>query len=222
MQRYTTFALAKEGEKDNLSNRLKWLPDDLLKAEVVLWYAERCRTYENYQKILGEYGSFLTTENHRERMNAVSARLYQGKKGEMAADFTYPDRNGKLVSLSDFRGKVVLVDVWATWCGPCCAEIPHLEKLVERFKDNDKIQFISISVDTALKAWLNKLEKDKPAWAQFIFPKEEAARFMQAWGISGIPRFILIDRNGKIYAADAPRPSDEGLVEILEKAMNEE
>lgn len=45
---------------------------------------------------------------------------------------------------------------------------------------------------------------------------------MQAWGISGIPRFILIDRNGKIYAADAPRPSDEGLVEILEKAMNEE
>ena len=87
--------------------------------------------------------------------------------------------------------------MWATWCGPCCAEIPHLEKLVERFKDNDKIQFISISVDTALKAWLNKLEKDKPAWAQFIFPKEEAARFMQAWGISGIPRFILIDRNGK-------------------------
>ena len=107
------------------------------------------------------------------------------------------------------------------WVITCCAEIPRLEKLVEHFKENDKIQFISISIDADQKAWLEKLEKDKPEWAQFILSKKEAKRFMDEWGITGIPRFIMIDRDGKIYAADAARPSDEKIIETLEKAMNE-
>ena len=172
--------------------------------------------WDRFRTFAGDYPEII--RDCEERI----AGICRTAKGTDAGDAVLQTPDGKTCKLSDFFGKLTYIDVWATWCGPCCAEIPHLEKLVERFKDNDKIQFISISVDTALKAWLNKLEKDKPAWAQFIFPKEEAARFMQAWGISGIPRFILIDRNGKIYAADAPRPSDEGLVEILEKAMNEE
>ena len=76
-----------------------------------------------------------------------------------------------------------------------------------------------MSVDTALKAWLNKLEKDKPAWAQFIFPKEEAARFMQAWGISGIPRFILIDKEGNWVDTEALRPSNPALKKLLKNLL---
>ena len=172
--------------------------------------------WDRYCKFAADYPELIRSNEER------IASIRRTAKGTDAGDAVLQTPDGKTCKLSDFFGKLTYIDVWATWCGPCCAEIPHLEKLVEHFKGNDRIQFISISVDSAPKAWLNKLEKDKPAWAQFILSKEEAARFMQAWGISGIPRFILIDRHGKIYAANAPRPSDEGIVEILEKAMNEE
>ena len=61
----------------------------------------------------------------------MAANLYKAEEGMRAADFTYPDKDGKMVSLSDFKGKVVLVDVWATWCSPCRKELPYLKKLEE-------------------------------------------------------------------------------------------
>ena len=94
-----------------------------------------------------------------------------------------------------------------------------MEKLVAHFKGNDRVQFISISVDANKKAWQAKLEKDKPEWSQFILSSKDAKAFQEAWGISGIPRFIMIDKNGKIFEADAMRPSDEGIIEFIEEQI---
>lgn len=138
-------------------------------------------------------------------------------KGAPAFDTTMTSPEGKVDRLSDHFGKFLYIDVWATWCGPCCAEIPHLEKLVERFKDNDRVEFISLSVDSDRKAWQKKLDTDRPAWAQFILSKDETAAFMKAWGITGIPRFIMIDKEGRIFAADATRPSDEATAATIEE-----
>ena len=90
------------------------------------------------------------------------------KKGSVAADFTMTDKNGKVVSLKDLRGKAVYIDCWATWCGPCCMEIPYMERLYEHYKNNKDIELISISLDTNKNKWLNKLKEDKPKWHQFI------------------------------------------------------
>lgn len=140
-------------------------------------------------------------------------------KGTDAIDAVLENPEGKTCRLSDLFGKFTYIDVWATWCGPCCAEIPHLEKLAAHFKGDDRVQFISLSVDAGKKAWLAKLEKDRPGWPQFILSPDEAKRFMEAWGISDIPRFIMIDKDGKIFAADAPRPSDENIVSAIEAAL---
>lgn len=218
LQRYTTFAVGGQQAKSTLADRLAWLPCDLLKAEMVLWQAERCRTYEDYLRILADYGQYLTTTNHAERKGAVSAKLYVGTKGKQAADFTYPDRNGKMVSLSDFRGKVVLVDVWATWCGPCRAEIPHLVKLEKEMQGKDVV-FISVSVDDKKdhQKWLDVLDSEGMHGVQL---------FAGGWGqivkdykIKGIPRFMVFDRNGNVVTTQSPRPSNPELKKLLEKML---
>ncbi len=141
--------------------------------------------------------------------------------GSMTApDFTFSDRNGKGYRLSDMRGKVLYIDCWATWCGPCCREIPFLEKRVEEYKGNDKVRFVSISVDSNKEAWEKKLDKDKPEWEQFIVNGEENKIMSKAYGISGIPRFILINPDGTIADGDAFRPSNENFHQKLDAVLN--
>ena len=139
------------------------------------------------------------------------------KSGVMAHDNEFCDAAANVHRFSEFKGKVLYVDIWATWCGPCKMEIPHLAKVVEHFKDNDDVKIISISVDTNRKAWENKIAADKPAWAQYIANKQQYAQISKDWGIMGIPRFILINKDGSIYDGDAIRPSNPKLIPLLEK-----
>lgn len=148
------------------------------------------------------------------------AAIKATKKGMIAPDFTFSDRDGKSYRLSDMRGKVVYIDCWATWCGPCCREIPFLEKRVAEYKGNDKVRFISISVDRNKKAWENKLDQDKPEWEQFIVSKEEDKVISKAYGIASIPRFILINADGTIANGDAFRPSDKDFHQKLDAVLN--
>lgn len=144
----------------------------------------------------------------------------QTASGKTAPDITMETIDGKQVQLASLlKGKFTYIDVWATWCGPCCAEIPHLEKLVEKYKDNDKVQFISISVDTNRQAWENKLKKDNPQWQQYLLTPENNKIFSANWGITGIPRFILIDANGNVYNANASRPSNKETEETIDKII---
>lgn len=142
------------------------------------------------------------------------------KSGMKCPDAAFTDADGKVHHLSEFFGKVLYVDLWATWCGPCCMEIPHMEKRVEHYKDNAKIQFISISLDRDRKAWLKKVEKDQPAWPQFNADSEQDKVISQQWGVTGIPRFLIINADGTINNADAFRPSDDDFVSKIDAILN--
>lgn len=128
--------------------------------------------------------------------------------------------DGKEVKLSDFYGKVLYIDFWATWCGPCVKETPHMEKLAERYKDNDKILFISISTDDNAEAWRKKITNDKPFWPQYRIFGKSGNDFMSATNMRFIPRFMIVLPNGKIFNLDAPRPSNvEAVTAEIEKAL---
>lgn len=177
------------------------------------------------EKFIADYLRFaghdsLIANSLVEQFYANEKAKKQTKKGRTAPDITLMAPDGSKVLLSKvLNSKFTYIDVWATWCGPCVKEIPHLAKLVERYKGNDKVQFISISVDSDQKAWHRKLNADHPQWPQYILSAEDNKKFSEDWGISGIPRFIMIDENGQIFNADASRPSDEKTATIIDQQI---
>ena len=140
------------------------------------------------------------------------------KPGEAAIDFTYPDRNGNKFALSDFKGKLVYVDVWATWCGPCVREIPHLIKLEKDYHNKD-IVFLSVSVDDNKEAWEKMLEEYNLGGVQLIGDKGWQTTIMQSYAIDGIPRFMLFNKEGNIISLMAPRPSSEDIRILIDQYL---
>ncbi|QOD60228.1 TlpA family protein disulfide reductase [Polaribacter haliotis] len=169
---------------------------------------------EDYYSI---YSKNSTDEVNNAKIDAEYKKIMSLSKGNPSPKFTDFENNaGGTKSLDDLKGKYVYIDVWATWCGPCIAEIPSLKKVEKEFHDKN-IEFVSISIDT---------EKDYEKWKKMIVDRELGglqlmadnnwdSKFIQDYGIKGIPRFILIDPQGNIVSANAPRPSDKKLVETL-------
>ncbi|MBO7069416.1 MAG: TlpA family protein disulfide reductase [Bacteroidaceae bacterium] len=135
-------------------------------------------------------------------------------------DVTIERADGTTLQLSSLFGKTLYLDFWATWCPPCCAEIPHLKKLSEKLADNKDIRIISISVDQDREAWVKKINADKPAWEQYRISAEKAEAFFGAIKLETIPRFIIVGTDGSIINADAPRPSDENCAATIQKAIS--
>lgn len=144
------------------------------------------------------------------------------KEGELAIDFTYPDKGGTEFSLSTFKGELVYIDVWATWCGPCISEIPALHKLEQEYHDKN-VSFISISIDKDKDTWL-KMVNDKELggiqlWAGNLWEGEGLNGIAKNYAIYSIPRFMLFSTDGIVISTDAPRPSSAGIRSLLDSNL---
>ena len=143
------------------------------------------------------------------------------KAGESAIDFTYPDIDSNMVSLSDFKGSYVYVDIWATWCGPCKYEIPFLIQLEKDYHDANII-FMSVSVDVekAKQKWIDMINEKDMGGVQLISTDGWKSQIMKDYAINGIPRFMLFDRESNVLSVDAPRPSSEEIRGIFDGFKN--
>ena len=137
----------------------------------------------------------------------------------VAPAFTLSDVNGKQVSLSDFKGKVIYIDFWATWCGPCLLEIPHSKRLNEAFNGNPDIVFITISFDQDVEKWKKKVRSKKMLGTQLISPEGQASLVMRDYDVKFIPRFVVIGKDGNIIDWQAKKPSEPDIKEYLTKIL---
>jgi len=135
--------------------------------------------------------------------------------GSVAADFSLPDVDGKLIQLSSFRGKYVFLDFWASWCQPCRVENPELVKVYDKFK-GDHFEILGVSFDKKRENWLKAIEKDGLEWKHVSDLKYFDSEMIQLYNIVNVPTTILLDPEGKIIAKNIH--SGE-LEEILEERL---
>jgi len=121
--------------------------------------------------------------------------------------------------LAKHKGKVIYVDFWASWCGPCINELPALEKLKEQYVKKGVV-FISISTDDQFTAWKSKVDQLKmDSLYSFLLANNKTSQLIKSLDIKTIPRFLLIDKTGKIVSKDAPRPSEKNINALIEKYL---
>src|SRR5690606_22490277 len=116
--------------------------------------------------------------------------------------------DGKKIDLKSFKGKLIYIDLWATWCGPCIQEIPYLQQLENDYRD-EHIVFLSLSMDAEKDyiKWKNFLVEYPLTGHQFWLDAENRDRISKSFNVTQIPRFILLDKKLRVIDANAPRPS---------------
>ncbi len=141
--------------------------------------------------------------------------LNKTKVGSIIADFELPDSNGVVINIKDYRGQYVLIDFWASWCGPCRRENPNLVKAYNEFKD-DNFTILGVSLDTERDKWLSAIENDHLAWPHISDLKGWNNEVASYFGVKSIPFSMVIDPNGVIIGKDLR--GDE-LIEFLKNNL---
>ena len=138
----------------------------------------------------------------------------QPKQGQPAADIALPSINGDTIRLSSLKGKVVFLDFWASWCGPCRVSNKSLVKLYSKYKDKG-FEILGVSLDDEKQKWKNAIKQDKIKWLKVNEGGGWEAKTAQAWNINAIPTSFLIDKEGKLLAMDLEGKELEKAVKYL-------
>lgn len=168
------------------------------------------------QIILDKFSPELKSSRLGQNIQSTIDAFKKTKPGNPALAFSQNNENGKLVSLSDFRGKYVLIDFWASWCGPCRRENPNLVNLHNQFKDK-KFTILGISLDINRENWLKAIKDDRLNWTQLSDLKYFDNAVAKLYAIKGIPSNILVDPEGKIIGKNLFGPQ---LIQRVSELLN--
>lgn len=157
------------------------------------------RTIEEAEPVFNALKPDIKATEAGKRIKELIDAHHSLKVGTMAADFAHENIDGKLIKLSSLRGKVVLLDFWASWCSPCRQEIPNLIVQYKKYKDKG-FDILSVSIDAKRDQWIKAMEQEKMSWTQLLETDANEKTASKMYGVTGIPATFLIDRDGKLMS----------------------
>lgn len=202
-----------------LSTYKRKLPIDTLQVYYSLLGVDVKNSSEGKKVI--EYVYPLTTDNAFRSKNSTFGLEFDKKLSKIKSiyDFSLNDKSGKKISFKIFKDKYLLIDFWASWCGPCIDNFPYLKKLIEEYK-SDSIQFISVSLDKNSTRWKAAIKKyNLPAIQLSDLKGFDGLLPVYCKVVTSIPRYVLIDKSGKIINYDTPQPMDPGLKILIDNLL---
>lgn len=167
--------------------------------------------YENLKPVVSNKDVLVPVEKAIEKFQSVLP-------GQPAPHFELKDLGANNFSLADFRGQVIFIDFWASWCVPCLEEVPSAEKLKEYYKERDDLIFLYISLDDKEENWRDIIQ-NKDLKGLHLLSQGWRSEVADKYNISSIPRYYLIDKNGRIANQNAPRPSDEEIFPEIDRVL---
>ena len=186
--------------------RMRFLAEHYADRNSVLAVLPSLRGEENeelVQQVLARLESknpnYAPLLKYKAEMAEAKAQKERLSEGKVAPEFSFPTPDGKKkLGPQDFKGKILVLDFWASWCGPCRAEIPHLKEAYKEYS-NKGVAFFSVSIDKDDAAWRKAMKEENMPWAQAQAPKA-GKDVMKQYQFSGIPYILVLDKEGKIVA----------------------
>jgi thiol-disulfide isomerase/thioredoxin len=202
---------------DTVEEFIKTAPKDDRGAQLLYQLAQmdESKQAEIMKRIVADYPASQAGQMAKGALKRVEA---VGKPFELA----FTDAiSGKQISMADLKGKVVVIDFWATWCGPCVAEMPKMKQLYAEYKPKG-VEFIGVSLDQSESAGgLTKLkefvQKEGIEWPQYYQGNYWQSEFSAGWGINSIPSVFIIDANGNLYSTEARGKLEKLIPELIAK-----
>lgn len=195
------FEAMMENQKVYARNFIRGHKSSTVAPFIALWQFSQTMTYEEIDTLVAFFDPEIHSSLYVNELKKLADKQRSTGIGSVAPDFTQNDPEGNPITLSSLRGKILLVDFWASWCQPCRSENPNVVKLYNHYKDKG-FDILGVSLDRDKAAWLKAIEDDKLTWhhvSDLNYWKNDVA---QQYNVTSIPHTILLDKEGKIIAVN--------------------
>ncbi|MBA9077349.1 TlpA disulfide reductase family protein [Rufibacter quisquiliarum] len=193
------FMLAQQGMQQQLKSFVRTNPSSVVSAYVAGNMISLEEEFPFVDSVLTAFKTNLPNSRYTKSLEEKVGSKRSTAIGSLAPDIKLPSPSGQEVALSSLRGKYVLIDFWASWCGPCRKENPNVVRMYNKYKDKG-FEIYGVSLDQDRDKWLKAIENDKLTWPHVSDLKGWESAAGQLYGVTAIPQTVLLDREGKIIA----------------------